>query len=230
MRAVSTVVIHLLCATLCVALSSCEFGANAVDGSELVANEGSVFFYDNFTGFNSRTFEQLGPSIEIRLLSKEASIGGRDGVLGFVSSADGELIFTDVRDGEIWHYFTAAPDFERPKHRTGEWIRLPHEGEDPVFATVDDSIVSFDPEFPTPITRELTVRPAGDTRFYVDGFYFNARKVTVTSSYSSRFGEAAGEDVQELTFIEGLGVLAEKVTRAQFGETTHFIMSEIQLK
>jgi hypothetical protein len=213
-----------------ISLSSCEFGANAVDGAAIEPQEGMTFVYDNLTPFSSRSGLPVGLTIEIRLLSKMASVGGRDSVLGFVSSLDGQLIFTDIRNGELWYYFTANQDFERPLHKTGEWIRLPRDGEAPISVTIQDSVDSF--EFPTAIERDLTVRPAGQFKFYVDGYHFNARKVKVTSSYRMEHGggfERSGEDEQEITLLEDLGVIAEKATRSFGFETNHFVMSEIYL-
>lgn len=213
-------------------LNSCEFGANAVDGSGIELKEGMSFEYDNLAPFSFRFPEPVGSSIEIRLLSMVASIGGRDNVLGFVSSIAGELIFTDVRNGEVWYYFTANRESERAKHQIGEWIKLPGTGDEPVSATIRDSVIQFDFEFVTPIQRDLVVHPVGQFKFYVDGYSFNARKVKVVSTYTLEQQDPFGlNDEQEITIIDDLGVIAEKVTRDESGfEVTHFIMSEIHLK
>lgn len=212
-------------------LNSCEFGANAVDGSEIEPKIGTVYEYDNMVQFDFRSI-QLGPKIQIRFLSKIANVGGREGVFGFESNPEGDLMFSDMRSGELEYYFQANRDFELPIERNGEWIRLPLPGEEPVTATIRDRVYTFDPESSTVITRHLTVSPMSEFEFYVDGYHFTAIKVKVVSDYETRSFDTFNEilhDEQELTFIKKLGVLAEKVTKDQNGTViNHFGMTDIR--
>jgi hypothetical protein len=218
----------LLMATV---LNSCEFGANAVDGSEIEPKIGTVFVYDNMVRDDFRAV-QLGPKIQIRFLSKIANIGGREGVFGFESSPEGDLMFSDTRGEELEYYFQANRDFELPVKRNGTWIRLPRDGEEPVTATVTDLVYDFDPESPRQITRSLKVSPMGEFEFYVDGYHFTAIRVKVSSDYDingfNTFGEII-HDEQELTFIKKLGVIAEKLTRDENGTViNHYGMTDIR--
>jgi hypothetical protein len=228
---------YFLLVLIAAALNSCEFGANAVDGSEIRVGEGTVFIYDERSDdrFFDRPIElSSSGDVEIKFLSKIAAIGGRDHVYGFQSSRDGELMFTDVKDGDLWVYFQANQDGQTPIERNGEWIRLPLPGEDEYSTEVSDSVFSFSRESPTFTTRTLRVAPMEQYNFYVEGYYFRARKVKVISDYHfddfNDFGRPI-HDEQELTFLEGLGVLAEKVVHAEniFGPP-NFIMSGIKFK
>jgi hypothetical protein len=233
---IGRLVLMLLLSVSAVSLSSCEFGANAVDGGGIQPEEGTVFTYDSrgnqFNFF--RPGVQLSDEVEIKFLSKIATIGDRDHVFGFQSSINGELLFSDVRNGDLAVYFQANRDFENPIGHFGEWIRIPLPGDQPYSTTIEDSVFSANLEIPSFIQRTLTIEPIEIFKFYVDGYYFNARKVRVTSDYrfheSNDFGER-DHDEQELTFLEGLGVLAEKVVNDQSGFSgTSFIMNGIQFR
>jgi hypothetical protein len=223
-------IVLLIAATL----NSCEFGANAVDGSDIRVGEGTVFTYDERSDaqFFERPIElSSSGEVQIKFLSKIAAIGGRDHVYGFQSSRDGDLMFSDVKDGDLWVYFQANRDGETPIERNGEWIRLPLPGEDEYSTEVSDSVFSFSRESPTFVRRTLTIAPMEQYNFYVEGYYFRARKVKVTSDYRFHNFNEELHDEQELTFLEGLGVLAEKVVHANdiFGPP-NFIMSGIKFK
>jgi hypothetical protein len=66
-------------------------------------------------------------------------------------------------------------------------------------------------------------------RFYAGGYHFSARKVRVESEFfmSGHFGEPQTE---EITYLDELGVIAEKSLSLQFGPNSRIVLYKIQIK
>jgi hypothetical protein len=210
-------------------LSSCaEFGANAVDGSDLHLTEGSILLYDDLGDFRFTPFPSVSDQVQMRLLSLMATIGGRDSVIAFQSTVDRSIQFLDRKDGRLWHFFQTNRDFERSVNDNGVWIRIPIDGDPEVSAEISDRIYTGEGDFSNPVTRILRVTPAGSVRFYVGGYHFSARKVVVESEFSqANFGD---RQTEEITYLDELGAIGERSVSTQFGVQNHFLLNKIQIK
>jgi hypothetical protein len=193
-------------------LSSCEeFGANAVDGSELRLVEGDRLVYEDV---NPQEFF-FGPSIpepdraEYRLISDIAVIGGRENVNAFEFSRDRSIVFSEVIDGRIWQAFKATDELIGLTQHNAVWLRIPRVGEESVSGVVSDStFFEMEEVFTSPIRRFITLTALESIRFYAGGYHFPATKVQVDYDITQDFSTHRVTDV--VTYIESLGIVGQK--------------------
>ena len=209
------------------ALAGCEeFGANAVDGSDLRLKEGDVLIYEDMQPENSF----FGPEIpdadraEYRLISTIATIGGRENVRAFEFSRDRTIVFTDHIDGRLWQAFTAAAARVPVLDHGSLWLRIPRPGEEPVSGTVTDRTYFEDTTQTSVISRTVTITPIESFRFYAGGYHFPATKVKIDYEISHNF--SLQHETEEVTYLETLGIVGER----EFVNSRSFNRSRIVLE
>lgn len=219
---------------LAVALASCaEFGANAVDGSDIRLAEGDRMIYEN-PDPPEFFFGPVLPDAdraEYRLISTIATIGGRENVNAFEFSRDRSIIFTQVVEGRVWQAFKASDGFAPLLEHNAVWLRIPRVGEEPVSGEVSDSTFFEDEEvfFTTPVSRRITITALASSRLYAGGYYFPAIKVRIDYDLLQDF--STHRVSEEVTYVETLGIVGEREFQdPQFFSTFKFILERIQLE
>lgn len=120
----------------------------------------------------------IGDPLQIDLLSKIATIGGREGLYAYRSSQGGEVNFWDLTEpGEIWNYYSLEHATGDPQ--SGKWIRYPRIGEATQTFLVDTTIFDSTTMATRRTREEWVMTPLDSTTTVVDGRPLRIRRVQV---------------------------------------------------
>jgi hypothetical protein len=203
-------------ALLIIGCDSNSTGPSNVASKAVTVEEGTTFTYEDFSSYQG---QESRDTTMTELLSKIATIGGREGLLAYQWLPNGVISFWEVDPrGDMWMFYIVDPTV--PGEEKGVWVHYPTSGGGSNTVVLWDTTLSNGHDYTRRFRDRQTSQFVGTERIVVEGRWYDAR--TIETLYESDHWEngvhmidASYSYTMQQSFVLELGVMVRNTVKLE---------------